>query len=220
MSSLFQLTESDHDQLRELVNIGVAHAGNTMSRMMGKRITISIPMVKISNAESTLRFTDKEDDVTVAVLLRLTGTIEGYVFMFFPRDAALLLLEDLSGKKDRDLRTLDRFDESIFQELGNVVTGGMLSGLSKFLHIEMLHSVPNVVIDMGGAMFDSISASMIDIHEEFLSLDVSICIDANSSEVMCERGQLYVGRMFLFLGPEATSKILKITNAMVSNVGK
>ncbi len=216
MPTLFQLTENDHDQLRELVNIGVSHAGNTLSRMMEKRITISVPAVNIRNSETTLRFTDKEDDITVAVLLRLSGAIEGYVFIFFPRDTALLLLKELSGKKIRDLRALDKFDRSIFQELGNVITGGMLQGLSKFLHIEILHSVPDVVVDMGGAMFDSLSASMIDLHEEFLSLDVSVCINAEPTDVMCDNGQLSVARMFLFFGPEATNTILKITNDMVN----
>ena len=216
MPTLFQLTESDHDLLRELVNIGVSHAGSTLSQMMGKRITISVPMVNVRNVTSTLRFTDKEDDITVAVLLRLLGVIEGYVFIFFPRDVALLLLENLSGKKIRDLRALDRFDESIFQELGNVVTGGMLQGLSRFLHIEMLHSVPDVVIDMGGAMFNSLLASMIALHEEFITLDVSVCVDASMGAVLCEGGAESTGRMFLFVGPTAAKKILEITNAMIA----
>lgn len=215
MPTLFELSDKDHDQLRELVNIGVSHAGNTLSTMMGKRITISVPAINIKSADTALRFTDKGEDITVAVLLRLSGAIEGYVFLFFPRDAALHLLKELSGKVINDLRALDKFDRSMFQEIGNVITGGMLQGLSKFLHIEILHSVPDVVIDMGGAMFNSLSASMINLHEEFLALDVSVCVDASPDAVSCEGGELSVGRMFLFLGPDAANTILGITNKMV-----
>ena len=216
MPTIFQLTPNDHDQLRELINIGVSHAGNTLSKMMGKRITISVPAVDVTSAETASEFVDHGEEITVAVLLRISGGIEGYVFMFFPRNAALHLLKVLSGKTIGDLRALDTFDRSMFQELGNVITGGMLQELSKFLHIEMMHSVPDVVIDMGGAMFNSITASMIHLHEEFLSLDVAVCVDANAEEIYCEGLEASVGRMFLFIGPEATDKILAITNAMLN----
>lgn len=216
MPGLFQLTESDNDQLRELVNIGVSRAGDTLSLMMRKRITVSVPTISVKNAANTEDLSQGGEDLTVSVLLRVYGLIDGYVFLFFPRYAALHLLEVLSGKTVGDLRALDAFDRSIFQELGNVITGGMLSGLSKFLHIEMMHSVPNVVVDMGGAMFNSLSASMIKHHEEFLSLDVSICVDVNEDAVTCSADEISVGRMFLFMGPGAVRKILDITNAMVS----
>ena len=216
MPYIFQLSESDHDQLRELVNIGVSHASNTLSQMVGKRITISVPKLSITSAENASQFVSNADDVTVAVLLRLSGVIDGYVFLFFPREAAIHLLQVLSGKTVGDLRALTRFDRSVFQELGNVITGGMLQGLSRFLHIEMLHSVPDVVIDMGGAMFNSLAASMISLHEEFISLDVSVCVDAADGSVSCEGGEESTGRMFLFVGPQAVKHILSITNDMIN----
>ena len=154
--------------------------------------------------------------ITVAVLLRLSGILEGYVLLYFPYSASLRLLQTLSGKKVTDLRALDKYDRSIFQEVGNVLTGGMLKGLSQFLHIELMQSVPDVVIDMGGAMFNSISAAMIHQHNEFLALDVAICVDAEPGSISCKDGQEAVGNMYLFLGPEAADTILKLTNAMIS----
>ncbi|OGZ06236.1 MAG: hypothetical protein A2845_00310 [Candidatus Lloydbacteria bacterium RIFCSPHIGHO2_01_FULL_49_22] len=215
MPSLFQLTENDNDQLRELVNIGVSHAGDTLSLMMGKHITVSIPGISVQSASTTLCLPQGDEDLTVSVLLRVYGLINGYVFLFFPRTAALRLLQVLSGKSISDVRALDRFDRSIFQELGNVITGGTLNGLSKFLHIEMLHSVPNVVVDMSGAIFNSLSASMVKQHEEFLSLDVSICIDSPSSSAVCVDSEASAARMYLFMGPDAVERILAITNAMI-----
>jgi chemotaxis protein CheY-P-specific phosphatase CheC len=216
MLTNFQLSESDNDQLRELINIGVSHAGNTLSEMVGKRITVSVPTLTIRNAESAAQFMDHSSEVTIAILLRLSGVIDGYVFIFFPHDAAVHLLKTLSGKTVGDLRALDRFDRSIFQELGNVITGGMLQGLSRFLHIEMMHSVPDVVVDMGQAMFNSLVASMVSLHEEFVSLDVSVCVNANQDAVLCFEGEESTGRMFLFVGPTAVKQILKLTNAIIN----
>lgn len=216
MLTNFQLSESDNDQLRELINIGVSHAGNTLSEMVGKRITVSVPKLVVRNAETSSQFMEQSSEVTIAILLRLSGVIEGYVFIIFPHDAAVHLLQILSGKTVGDLRALDRFDRSVFQELGNVITGGMLQGLSRFLHIEMMHSVPDVVVDMGRAMFDSVAVSMIALHEEFISLDVSVCVNASAASVACTDGDESMGRMFLFVGPTAARKILSLTNTMVS----
>jgi chemotaxis protein CheY-P-specific phosphatase CheC len=216
MPNILQLSSDDRDQLGELLNIGVAHAGTTLSQMTGRRIAISVPSTSLKSVKNASDFLEKPDDITLAVLLRLSGGVDGYVFLFFSSDAVIQLLHVLSGKRVSDLRELDPYDRSIFQEVGNVLTGGMLKGFSSFLHIPLMHSVPDVVIDMGGAMFNSLSATMIAHHDEFLSLDVSICVDPSSSAVDCKNGEESTGRMFLFLGPDAVSDILKLTHPMVS----
>jgi chemotaxis protein CheY-P-specific phosphatase CheC len=216
MPYVLQLSNDDRDQLGELLNIGVAHAGTTLSQMTGRRIAISVPSTSLKNTKNASDFLEKPDEITLAVLLRLSGGLDGYVFLLLSRDVVIQLLHMLSGKNVRDLRELDPYDRSIFQEVGNVLTGGMLQGFSSFLHIPLLHSVPDVVIDMGGAMFNSLAATMIAHHEEFLSLDVNICIDPSSSAVDCKSGEETTGRMFLFLGPEAVKDILALTHPMVS----
>jgi hypothetical protein len=65
-------------------------------------------------------------------------------------------------------------------------------------------------------MFNSVAATMIARHEEFLSLDVSICVDAPENAVECEASTSATGHMFLFLGPEAVQEILTLTRSMVS----
>ena len=215
MAKVFQLTDDERDQLKELLNIGVSHASTTLSIMMKKRVAISVPALDVKDAQSVSSFIENPNDISVAVLLRLSGALDGYVLLLFPRSAAISLLNSLSGKTIGDLRALDTYDRSLFQEVGNVVTGGMLTGLSKFLHIQIVQSVPDVVIDMGGAMFNSISAAMIASHSEFLSLDVAICMDAREGAISCTPGEESVGRMFLFLGPAATDSILGLTLAML-----
>jgi chemotaxis protein CheC len=216
MPFIFQLSPDDRDRLAELVNIGVSHAGTTLSSMVGHRTTITVPSVAIKDAANATEFITAPDDITVAVLLRISGGVDGYVFLFFQKEAVVSLLKTLTGKNVSDLRALDKFDRSLFQEVGNVITGGMLSGLSRFLHLHLLHSVPDVVVDMGAAMFNSLAASMVAMHEEFLSLEVTICIDAPPESFLCDPDSKAIGRMFLFIGPEATKRILSITQGMTS----
>lgn len=215
MPYILQLNNDDRDQLSELLNIGVAHAGTTLSQMTGRRIAISVPSTSLRDIKNSSDFLEKPDDITLAVLLRLSGGLDGYIFLLFSRDAVIRLLNVLSGKNIVDIRELNPYDRSIFQEVGNVLSGGMLKGFSSFLKIPLLHSVPDVVIDMGGAMFNSLDATMIAHHEEFLALDVRICIDPSSGAVDCHGNEEAVGRMFLFLGPEAVRDILAITHPMV-----
>ena len=216
MSSLQQLNPEEKDQLAELLNVGVAHAGTTLSQMIGHRITISVPSSSLKNTETVSRFIETPDDITVAVLLQISGGLNGYVFFLFPHDAAVNLLHALSGKRVGDLRALTTFDRSIFHEVGNVLTGGMLQGFSRFLHTAVLHSVPDVVVDMGGAMFNSIAATMIARHNEFFSLDVTICVDPPADAIDCRVGETATGRMFLFLGPDAVTDVLALTARLVA----
>lgn len=216
MQSVFNLTNEDKDQLSELVNIGISHAGTALSVMLGRRVTISVPLVEVKNATNVASFSEASEEVTVSVLLRLGGGLEGFVFLYFPHEATVRLLQSLSGKTVGDLRALNPYDRSIFQELGNVITGGMLFGLSKFLGTELLHSVPDVSVDMGRAMFNSISASMIATHEEFLSLDVAVCVNSGKDDIKCDTHDEARGRMFIFIGPDAVEKILATTRTMVT----
>jgi len=216
MTSLLQLTPEEKDQLAELLNIGVAHAGTTLSQLVGQRTTISVPTSSLRNSMSAAHFIGKSEDITLAVLLRISGGLDGYVFLLFPRETTVHLLHVLSGKKVGDLRALDAFDRSVFQEVGNVLTGGMLQGFEKFLHCTLHHSVPDVVIDMGGAIFNSLTATMFARHEEFFSLDVTICVNPDPDAADCHIGEEVTGRMYLFLGPDAVKDILALTSKIVS----
>lgn len=215
MATLLDLSQEDRDQLKELLNIGVSHAGTKLSQMASRRVAISVPFIEIKNAETVSTMT-KGEEVSVAVLLQLSGGIEGYVLLYFPHHAAVYLLQSISGKEVGDLRAFDSYDRSVFQEVGNVLAGGMLTGLSQFLKVQLLHSVPDVVIDMSGAMFNSLSATMIASHDEYVSLDVAISVDDETEEVECEEGEEAIGRMFLFLGPEAAVHMLQLTRSMIS----
>lgn len=215
-TELLQLTPSESDQLKELLNIGVSHAGDTLSVMLGHRVTISVPELIVSTPQTQVPSFSDSEEVMIAILLRLTGGLDGYVFLFFPHHAAVHLLHALSEKTIGDLRALNKFDKSVFQEIGNVLTGGMLTGLSKFLHVPILQSVPDVVVDMGSAMFNSISASMIAKHDAFLMLDVAICVDAPAHAISCTPGEESVGKMFLLLGPEATKEALRVIRPMAT----
>jgi chemotaxis protein CheY-P-specific phosphatase CheC len=97
-----------------------------------------------------------------------------------------------------------------------VLTGGMLQGLEKFLHCSLHHSVPNVVIDMGGAIFNSLTAAMFARHEEFFSLSVTICVNPSPDATDCHVGEEITGKMFLFLGPDAVKDILALTCKIAS----
>jgi chemotaxis protein CheC len=214
LPQIFQLSPEERDQLAELLNIGVSHASTTLSQLLNHRIAINVPKVVIKNASNANDFVASTSELTLAVLVRISGGVDGYVFLTFPKNTAIHLLSSLSGKVIGDLRALDQYDRSIFQEIGNVVTGGMLQALSKFLHLHLMHSVPDVVIDMGNAMFNSLSASMIARHEEFLALDVAMCVDAPDTMVEYDESEHMVGRMFLLIGPTVAGRILALTSSM------
>jgi chemotaxis protein CheC len=211
MSAPFTLSPFAADELKELLNIGVSHASNTLSRLTQKRVTISVPSLDVKEVVPPTSFVRDPNEIIVAVLLKLSEGLDGFILLTFPTEAAVRLLHTLSGKTVGDLRALDAYDRSVFQEIGNVIVGGMLSEVAKLINQRILHSVPDVVVDMSGAMFNSIVAEMVGAHESFVSVDVAICVDANENAVLCEPDEESAGKMFLFVGPEAASRAIEET---------
>ena len=52
MRTTLSLDLDERDQLKELLNIGVSHAGTKLSQMAGRRVAISVPQVSVERAET------------------------------------------------------------------------------------------------------------------------------------------------------------------------
>jgi chemotaxis protein CheC len=51
---------------------------------------------------------------------------------------------------------LSEMQKSALRELGSILTGAYLNALFSFIHIQVLHGVPELVLDMAQAILDSV----------------------------------------------------------------
>ena len=136
------------DALREVANIGAAHAATALSQIMTeRRVMISLPDVRLVRSEAFQQLFGDPDDVTVAVWMRILGDLPGRTLLAMPEQNAHLLCDFMLERAPGTTATWDRMEYDTMAEAGNILGSAYLNALSDFLDIMVLPSVPTLVID-------------------------------------------------------------------------
>ncbi len=163
-----RLTDVQLDAIRELGNIGAAHAATTLSQMLMCQINMSVPEILVVDIG---RICDHiGDEYSAMVVFQLQGELEpgGYIILLVSRESALRLTNTMLGMTDTD-RELGEMDQSALLEIGNIMISAFLDGTAELLGIVMLPSPPELAIDMAHAGMSSLLATMdADIDEVIL----------------------------------------------------
>lgn len=151
-----KLSKEQLDALREIGSIGAGNAATGLSKMLNKRIDISMPSARLLPLEKVPGVLGGQENLVSAVYIRMTGEISGSVLLIFSRDQASKLADMLTGKKPGTTKVLDEFSQSALKELANIITGCYLQALSRMVNMKLVYSIPAFATDMLGAIIDGI----------------------------------------------------------------
>jgi chemotaxis protein CheC len=144
------------DALKELGNIGAAHAVTGLSKLLPKRIDINVTSVDLIPVKILYNFFNgPETMVSVVYIEGYSEGFRGMMFFIFPHPEAMRLVELVSNRRQRDGKPWDEYSLSVLREIGNIMCGCYLNALAAFLNKKLMHSVPQVSHDMLGAVMDS-----------------------------------------------------------------
>ncbi|MBI0584379.1 MAG: chemotaxis protein CheC [Methanomassiliicoccus sp.] len=135
------------DGLREIGNIGAAHASTALSNLVNTDIAVEVTE---HFACSTLELPDMLDDpqqMVVAVFLETYGVGKGGLLLMFSQEMATSLV-DMLLSRPHSRRELDEVDLDAICEVGNICASAYLSAVAKFCGITMVPSPPGVAVDM------------------------------------------------------------------------
>lgn len=188
------LSGQELDALREVANIGAAHAATALSTMLSTTIMISVPRVHVVPPRDVAPLVSAQEEPVVAVLLQMLGDLTGRTLLVFPTATAQRLV-GLLLHRDRDATPLDTLEESAISEVGNILSSAYMNALSDFFGMLLLPSPPK--LSMGS------SASMvIAAHDQ---------AGARADQVFCVESELRLTeiderlRAFFLLLPDAAS---------------
>ncbi|MFI5310475.1 MAG: chemotaxis protein CheC [Gemmatimonadales bacterium] len=141
------------DALREVANIGAAHAATALSQMTGQTIMISVPQLTIARLEDVPNQIAGREEPVAAVLMKILGDLTGLTLLVFPqptaRKVAGLML------KRPAIMDLGMLEQSALKEAGNILSAAYLNALSEFLGMILLPSPPSLAIDLSDAVLSS-----------------------------------------------------------------
>lgn len=141
----------------EVATIAAVQAGNALSRLSNIPVRISAPEVASIRLSEIPALFGGLDAPAIGVLVPFQGDMEGNALLLFPaegiRELERMLLGS-SGQAGDDLRL------SAFAEIGNILTGTLLTVLSSLSEKIVVSLPPLLVQDMAGAILDTILAEV------------------------------------------------------------
>ncbi len=186
MNSENRITDMHLDVLKEVGNIGAAHAATSLSQLLDRKIDMHVPNVELVSFDEMFELAGGAETIVAGIFLRIEGDLSGSMFFVLPLESANHFIKKLIGDETFDFASPDipEIGISAMQELGNILSGSYLSALSDFTGLKVYPTVPSLSIDMVGAI---VSFGLIEVSQysdEVIVIDTQICeegIDGASS---------------------------------------
>lgn len=198
-----KITSMHLDVLKEIGNIGAAHAATALSDLLNKKIDMQVPNVEMVSFEEMMEISGGAEQVVVGIFLRIEGDAEGSMFFILPVEQANQFIRDLIKDQAFDFYKppFSELGLSAMQEMGNILSGSYLSALSDFTGLKIYPTVPGLSIDMFGAI---ISIGLIELSQVS---DQVIVINTSIFDEESETQESVHGHFFLLPDPESFDAI-------------
>ncbi|NLP50539.1 chemotaxis protein CheC [Bacillus sp. RO1] len=192
------------DLLKELGNIGAGNAATALSQLLNKEINMNVPLAKIVSFNEMMDLMGGSDRPVAAVFLRMEGELSGSLFFVLSLEDATKLINQLIPEKKISVDELPSHELglSALQELGNIISAHYLTALSECIGLSVTPSVPEVTIDMVGAI---VVTGLLEISQVS---DHSIFIDTELTETTDSQVEKTKGHFFLIPYPDSFEKIV------------
>lgn len=172
------------DVLREIGNIGAGNAATALAKMLNRKIDMEVPRVKILEFKDVSETLGGAEIPVVGILLKVTGDLTGNIMFILQQKDAGMLVNMLMGRPMGELNEFTEIDISALKEVGNILAGSYLSSLSTLTNLKILPSVPDMAIDMAGAIlsvpaieFGKVGDTVLYIETEFSEGDEKVVGD-------------------------------------------
>jgi chemotaxis protein CheC len=167
---VINLNETQLGALCEMGNIGAGNAATALSQMLGLKIGINVPNVRVVPIENTQEWCDV-GETRVALYLKVDGEVQGKAAFLMNVKSGEFIAKTLMREKESP----DLFDNemacSAIKEVGNILVSSFLVAMTNFTGVQMQSSIPALSIDMLGAMLDGIFLDSEDVGDNVLILD-------------------------------------------------
>ncbi|WP_413381565.1 chemotaxis protein CheC [Alkalihalobacillus sp. 1P02AB] len=154
MTFLDSLRSHHFDILKEVGNIGAAHAATALSKLIDTKIEMNVPAVRLVSFQDLPETVGGAETEVVAIFLRFAGDASGSMFFLTSILDAERFVTKLIHKPFHLMgeNEIEEMGISALHELGNILAGSYLSAFSDFTNLSLFPTVPQVSVDMAGAI--------------------------------------------------------------------
>lgn len=152
------ISESYHDTLTELINIGYGRAAGALSELTGRRIVLEVPRVAVHPIEEVgAALTAVLNGEVASVHQVFSGPVSGNALLLLDQEAARVLQELLLNEKSPPGTELPTAAREALTEVGNILLNACLGVFGNMLQVQVTFSVPRLHIESVDSVLHSIS---------------------------------------------------------------
>ena len=147
------------DELNEfnlLSNMGAANAAESISKILNKRIDLSIPEVKLTPVEKIPDFFGNLNEPYMGVMLGIEGEINGTLLLLLEEKIGFELIDMLYGTDSSGVKELSEDGVSALKELTNIIGASILNIYAEKSNMVVKPNVPVFVHDYLQSVMDTV----------------------------------------------------------------
>ena len=144
------------DVFREIGNIGAGNAASALAGLLNRRITMSVPDASAVPFNSIVNLLDGPETLVAGMLIDFSGDLSGYILLLLGMKDAISMVAQALGEPVRDTSAqgfaLTDMEGDTLREIANILVGSFLSAISTLSGLSVVPSVPQISVDMLGAI--------------------------------------------------------------------
>lgn len=165
------------DVLKELGNIGAGNATTAIANMLGMKIDMNVPNIRLMEVSKLGRAIGAEEEVVIGIFLEVQQDVEGSMMFLLDIPSARYLVNKLMMT---DVSTDEPFGEmelSALKEIGNIIAGSYLSAMSSMTNLVIVPSIPYIAVDMAASILSVPAIEFGRFGDYALLIQTEICAD-------------------------------------------
>ncbi len=141
------------DVLREIGNIGAGNAATSLATMLNTKVDMMVPRVELLGFNEIDEVMGGAEQVMAGIYLLVRGDITGSIMFLLEQESAQALVKKLMGSYGQESTgEMNEMERSTLKEIGNIITASYLNSLSAMTNMKIIASIPDLTIDMAGAI--------------------------------------------------------------------
>jgi chemotaxis protein CheC len=192
-------TDLQKDALKEIGSICAGNAATALSQLLDRKIDIVVPRILFLPIEDVPQAVGGNDKLVVGLMLRVLGDLPSNIIFIFSQRDALVLASMMTGKPVSESRVISDIERSALKEVGVILANAYLGALGSFVGLGLVPTVPELIMDMAGAIVDYI------LIELSCKSQFALLVESEFSEPEAK----VTGHFFLIPDPEGLELILR-----------
>ena len=199
MRQFADLDEISRDILKEIGNIGTGNAVTALSQMLMHPVDIAVPDLKILKYQEVCSLLDSADELQTGIMVGVGGEMEGMFLFLLSETFSMMVLNKILGEEEREFLNPGEMERSLICELGKIMCGSYINALASVMDLKLEVSVPDVCIDMGGAILSVPLSRFLRVSDDILMIDNLFHLG----------GESFLGRILFIPEPDSLDMMLR-----------